>query len=184
MSEMQMKFAMAAGTAVLFLGALALNEFLFKRFEFAAGISWIYLPAGVRLLCTLLFAEAGAIGILFASWFICFFHFFPDDPLRSFAGGILAALAPWLTYRALTAGRIGTSLAGLGPWRLLGCAVAFSIASPALHHIWFALQGQREGLLDGFVVMASGDFVGTLIVLYTAKLLLSLRRRQGAPAPR
>lgn len=177
MSDMQMKFAIASGTAVLFLGAIGLNELLFARFEFAAGISWIYLPAGVRLLCTLLFAEAGALGILFASWFICFFYFFPDDPIRSFAGGILAALAPWLTYRLLIAGRIGTSLAGLGPWRLLGCAVAFSIASPALHHLWFALQGQREGLLDSFVVMASGDFVGTLIVLYTAKLLLSLRRR-------
>lgn len=177
MPDMQMKFAMAAGTAVLFLGAIGLNELLFARFEFAAGISWIYLPAGVRLLCTLLFAEAGALGILFASWFICFFYFFPDDSIRSFAGGILAALAPWLTYRLLIAGRISSSLAGLGPWRLLGCALAFSIASPALHHFWFALQGQREGLLGSFLVMASGDFVGTLIVLYTAKLLLSLRRR-------
>ncbi|QOY96064.1 hypothetical protein IM543_09645 [Massilia sp. UMI-21] len=177
MSDMRLKFAMGAATALLFLGAIWLNELLFARFEFAAGISWIYLPAGVRLLCTLLFAEAGALGILVASWLICFFYFFPDDPIRSFAGGILAALAPWLTYRALVAGQIGSSLAGLGPWRLLGCALAFSIASPALHHIWFALQGQREGLLDGFLVMASGDLVGTLIVLYAAKLVLSLLRR-------
>lgn len=177
MSDLQMKFAMGATTAVLFLGAIWLNELLFARFEFAAGISWIYLPAGVRLLCTLVFAEAGAIGILVASWLICFFYFFPNDPIRSFAGGILAALAPWLTYRVLVAGRIGTSLAGLGPWRLLGCAVAFSIASPALHHIWFALHGQEEGLLRSFLVMASGDFVGTLIVLYTAKLVLVMRQR-------
>lgn len=177
MSDMQLKFAMGAGTAVLFLGAIGLNELLFTSFEFARGISWIYLPAGVRLLCTLLFAEAGALGILAASWLICFFYFFPDDPLRSFAGGILAALAPYLTYRILVAGRIGSSLARLGPWRLLGCALAFSIASPALHHFWFALQGQREGLLEGFLVMASGDFVGTCIVLYAAKLALSLRPR-------
>jgi hypothetical protein len=177
MYDLRLKFVMAAGTAVFFLGAIGLNELLFASFEFAQGISWIYMPAGVRLLCTLLFAEAGAIGILFASWLICFFYFFPDDPIRSFAGGILAALAPYLTYRMLVASRIGSSLAGLGPWRLLGCALAFSIASPALHHIWFALQGQREGLLEGFLVMASGDFVGTCIVLYSAKMLLSLRRR-------
>ena len=177
MSDMQLKFAMGAGTAVLFLGAIGLNELLFARFEFARGISWIYLPAGVRLLCTLLFAEAGALGILAASWLISFFYFFPDDPIRAFAGGIVAALAPYLTYRVLVAGRIGSSLAGLGPWRLLGCALAFSVASPALHHLWFALQGQREGLLEGFLVMASGDFFGTCIVLYTAKLVLSLRPR-------
>ncbi|MCA1856513.1 hypothetical protein LE190_11365 [Massilia oculi] len=176
MSDMQWKFAAGAGTALLFLGAIALNELLFSSFEFARGISWVYLPAGVRLLCTLLFAEAGALGILAASWLICFFYFFPDDPIRSFIGGILAALAPYLTYRMLVAGRIDASLAGLGPWRLLGCALAFSLASPALHHLWFALRGQREGLLDSFLVMASGDLVGTLIVLYGAKLLLLLRR--------
>ena len=174
MSGIQLKFLMGAVTAVLFLGAIGLNELLFAWIEFAPGISWIYMPAGVRLLCTLLFAEAGALGILVASWLICFFYFFPDDPIRSFAGGILAALAPWLTYRWLVAGRVDASLAGLGPWRLLGCALAFSIASPLLHHIWFALQGQREGLLDGFFVMASGDFVGTLIVLYSAKLVLAM----------
>lgn len=177
MSGFPLKFAMSAGTALLFLGTIGLNELLFKWVEFAHGISWIYLPAGVRLLCILLFAEAGAIGILVASWLICFFHFFPNDPIRSFAGGILAALAPYLTYRLLVAGRVGPSLAGLGPWRLLGCALAFSIASPLLHHIWFALQGQREGLLHGFFVMASGDLIGTIVVLYTAKLILSMRQQ-------
>ncbi|UVW30215.1 hypothetical protein [Massilia sp. H6] len=172
-----MKFAMIGATAALFLGTIALNELLFARMEFAQGISWIYLPAGVRLLCILLFAEAGAIGILLASWLICFLYFFPNDAIRSFAGGILAALAPYLTYRWLVAGQITQSLAGLGPWRLLGCALAFSIASPLLHHIWFALQGQREGLIDGFFAMASGDLVGTIIVLYTAKLILFLHQR-------
>ena len=177
MSGIPLKFAMIAATALFFLGTIAINEFLFARLEFAHGISWIYLPAGVRLLCILLFAEAGAIGILLASWLVCFLYFFPDDAIRSFAGGILAALAPYLTYRWLVAGQLKPSLAGLGPWRLLGCALAFSIASPLLHHIWFALQGQREGLVDGFFVMASGDLIGTLIVLYTAKVLISLRRQ-------
>jgi len=177
MSNTQFKFAMGATTAALFLGVIGLNELLFASMEFARGISWVYLPAGVRLLCTLLFAEAGAIGILLAGWLICFFYFFPDDPLRSFAGGIIGALAPYLTYRVLVAGRIGSSLEGLGPLRLLACAAAFSLASPALHHLWFALQGQRDGLLDGFLVMATGDFIGTLLVLYVAKLLISMRQQ-------
>jgi hypothetical protein len=169
---------MAAATVVLFLSMIALNELLFTRLEFARGINWIYLPAGMRLLCTLLFAEAGAIGLLIASWLICFFYFFPDDPIRSFVGGILAAVAPYLVYRLMLIGAgARTSLADLTPLRLLGYAVAFSVASPLLHHIWFAVQGQTDNLVRGFLVMAAGDLTGTLIVLYTAKAALALTTR-------
>jgi hypothetical protein len=162
-------------TVVIFVGALALNELIFKALEFGPGINWIYLPAGVRLLALLLFAEAGAVGILLASWIVCFFWLFPDDYLRSFAGGILAAAAPYLCYRGAQAWfGIKPSLANLTPRRLLLCALAYSIASPLLHHIWFALHGDQVDLVRGFAVMFAGDLAGTLIVLYTAKATLSL----------
>lgn len=180
MPDSQLKLTMAAGTAFLFVATIVLNELLFTRLEFAPGINWIYLPAGVRLLCVLLFAEAGAVGLLAASWLVCFFHFFPNDPLRSFVGGILAALAPYLAYRALLAGGMGASLRGMDGKRLLGCALLFSVASPAMHHAWFALQGQHDGLWRGFLVMASGDLAGTLIVLYGARLGLNAFPRDPA----
>lgn len=169
MSDSRFKLTMAAGTAMLFIATIILNEMLFRRLEFVPGINWIYLPAGIRLLCVLLFAEAGAAGLLAASWLVCFFHFFPNDPLRALAGGVIAALAPYLAYRALLASGMGASLGEMDGWRLLGCALLFSVASPAMHHAWFALMGQHDGLWHGFFVMASGDLAGTLIVLYTAQ---------------
>ncbi|HEY0489613.1 MAG TPA: hypothetical protein VGD30_08895 [Telluria sp.] len=165
---------MAAATVVLFCSALFVNELLFTRLEFAPGINWIYLPAGMRLLCILLFAEAGAVGLLLVSWGVCFLYFFPDDVLRSFVGGVIAAAAPYLVYRGagwLAGAR--TSLADLTPARLLAYALAFSIASPLLHHFWFALRGQ-DNLMSGFLAMAAGDLAGTLIVLYSAKALLAV----------
>lgn len=179
MPDSQLKLTMAAGTAMLFIVTIILNELLFTRLEFAPGINWIYLPAGVRLLCVLLFAEAGALGLLAASWLVCFFHFFPNDPLRAFVGGILGALAPYLAYRALLAAGMGASLRGMDGKHLLGCALLFSVASPAMHHAWFALQGQQDELVHGFLVMASGDLAGTLIVLYGARFAL----RAFAPHP-
>ncbi len=97
-SQLKLHSSMIGATILLFLLALAINELLFTRLEFAPGINWIYLPAGVRLLCTLLFAEAGAIGLLLVSWGVCFFYFFPNDPVRSFMGGILASASPYLVY--------------------------------------------------------------------------------------
>ena len=181
MSQARLNLCMVGATVILFCSALVVNELLFTRLEFARGINWIYLPAGMRLLCILLFAEAGAIGLLLVSWAVCFFYFFPDDLLRSFVGGIMAAAAPYLVYRgaaAITGQR--TSLAGLTPARLLAYAVAFSIASPLLHHLWFALRGQ-DNLAQGFIVMAAGDLAGTLIVLYTAKGLLALLPSRALP---
>lgn len=166
-------------TIVIFIGSLVLNELLFSASELVPGINWIYLPAGVRLLAMLMFAEAGAVGLLLASWLVSYFWFFPDDHLRALVGGILATAAPYLCYRGAQAWfGITPSLANLTPRRLLLCALAYSIASPLLHHIWFALRGDDVDLVRGFTAMFAGDLFGTLIVLYTAKAAVSLTRRR------
>lgn len=173
MSQLKLNVLMVAATAALFLATLWLNELLFTRLEFASGINWIYLPAGIRLLSTLLFGGAGAIGLLLVSWGVCFFYFFPDDLIRSFMGGILASAAPYLVYYIMQRHwGLQATLQNLTPRRLLLCAFAFSLASPLLHHLWFAFA-EPERPLSGFFVMATGDFVGTLLVLYTAKFILS-----------
>jgi hypothetical protein len=181
MSQLRLNLAMASVTCILFLAALAVNELLFRHVEFAPGIAWIYLPAGVRLLSTLLFAEAGAIGLLIVSWLVCFLYFFPNDPVRAFMGGILASAAPYLVYRVMQM-RFGfdSNLANLSPKRLLYCALVFSLASPALHHLWFALYEHPDHLLKSFSAMAIGDLSGTLIVLYSAKFVLLKTAKQNA----
>lgn len=173
-TQLRLQALMVLATMVLFVAMLAINEWLFTRFEFARGINWIYLPAGIRLLSTLLFAEAGAVGLLLVSWLVSYFYFFRDDPARAFAGGILATLAPYAIYRvAQHEYGLLASLSNLTPKRLLVLIVAYSVASPLLHHIWFALQGQ-DNLVQGFLVMVAGDLTGTLLVIYTIKSALSL----------
>jgi hypothetical protein len=173
-SNLRHQAGQVAATFVLFLAMLWANDWLFRRLEFAPGINWVYLPAGMRLLCTLLFAEAGAVGLLLVSWFVSFVYFFPDNPERAFVGGILAALAPWLVYRgARRVYGFQGSLRNLTPGRLLVLALVYSVASPLLHHAWFALRGQDD-LLPGFLAMFVGDLAGTLIVLYGIKGLMAL----------
>lgn len=178
-SSFRSHVAQVAATIVLFLAALRLNDWLFLHLEFVPGINWVYLPAGMRLVCTLLFAEAGAIGLLLVSWYVSFMLFFPHDHERAFMGGIIAALAPYATYRAAQRfyGMDGM-LSNLTPGRLLVLALLYSLASPLLHHLWFAWRGQTQ-LLDSFLVMFVGDLAGTLIVLYLLKLLLSLVPRRA-----
>jgi hypothetical protein len=181
MYNARLQVAMVVVTMLAFVALLALNELLFARLEFAPGINWIYLPAGLRLLCILLFGTAGAIGLLLASWLVCFFYFFPDDYLRSFVGGVLASAAPYLVYRiAQHFYGLHINLVNLSPRRLLLCVLAYALASPLLHHLWFASQGYPGNLVSGFAVMATGDLLGTLIVIYTIKLLLSALPQHAA----
>lgn len=173
MPPLLMHLCMVLITIILFLAALAVNHLLFAKLEFAPGINWVYLPAGVRLLCTLLFAEAGALGLLLVSWFVSFVYFFPNDSMRAFVGGILATVAPYGVYRvARFQFGLQASLANLSTGRLLACALAFSLASPLLHHLWFAFHEGRTDLFSGFLAMAVGDLAGTLLVLYFAKWVL------------
>ena len=181
MSQFRLNLSMVFATNIMFILMLVVNEWLFTRWEFARGINWIYLPAGMRLLCTLLFGEAGAIGLLIVSWLVCFFYFFPGDFVRSFMGGILAAAAPYLVYRiAQQAYGLRASLTNLTPRRLLICIIAYSVASPLLHHLWFFLRGDTNQIMQGFLVMFIGDLMGTLIVVYTMKILLSFLPVQHA----
>jgi len=181
MSQFRLNVAMVAATIVLFLMTLSLNEMIFTRLEFARGINWIYLPAGVRLLSTLLFGGAGAVGLLIVSWLVCFFYFFPDDYVRSFMGGILAAAAPYLVYRlAEYFFGLHASLANLTPKRLLICILGYGFASPFFHHIWFFVHGDTQDFFSDFFVMFVGDLFGSLIVVYAIKGLLSVHRTHFA----
>lgn len=177
---------MVLATMVLFAGFLMLNEWLFIRFEYAPGINWVYLPAGMRLVCTLLFGGAGAVGLLIVSWLVNFLHLFPGDPVRSFVGGLIGAGAPYLVY-LLARSRFGlqASLVNLTPRRLLVCILGYSVASPLLHHVWFLFHGDPGDLLGGLLAMFVGDLLGTLIVVYAMKALLSLfpRPDQGRSPP-
>lgn len=83
--------------------------------------------------------------------------------------------APYLTYKIAQQNfGLHASLSNLSPWHLLICIVCYSVASPLMHHIWFALRGETDNIVHSFFVMFIGDLSGTLIVVYAMKMLLSL----------
>jgi hypothetical protein len=173
MSSLPLRVVSIVGTALFFIGSLWANQEIFAHSEFVRGVNWIYLPAGIRLLSTLLLGVDGALGLLFASWLVNFFYFFPNDPVRSFVGGVIAAAAPYAVYRlAREIYGLNASLSNLTAGRLLVLSVAYAIAGPLMHHIWFYLRGDSSHIVWRFFAMVIGDFSGTLIVIYTLKAAL------------
>lgn len=161
-------------TLIAFLGLNWLNELLFLRFEHSAGVNWVFLPAGIRLLATLLFGFAGFVGLLLAGFYLNFHHFVFQDEARAVYGAVAGAGGPYLAYLfAKHWFDLGPRLGNLTARRLLVTGVLCGIVSPAFHHAFMWVQ---KGQVDwaALTAMITGDIVGILIVLYTAKGLLTL----------
>ena len=170
-------------TIVAFLFLNWVNELMFIQFEHSAGINWVFIPAGVRLLATLLFGFAGFVGLLLASLYLNFHHFAFDSEVRALSGAVAAAGGPYLAYLfAKHWFDLGPRLGGLTARRLLVTGVLCGLASPAFHHAFMWVQ---TGLVDwlGLVVMMVGDIVGILIVLFIAKGVITLAARRGLTGP-
>ena len=164
----------AALTIFVFLALNRVNEFVFGPFEHSAGINWVFLPAGIRLLATLLFGAAGFLGLLLVSLYLNFQHFVFPDQVRALSGAIAGAGGPYLAYLfAKHWFDLGPRLKNLTAQRLLVTGVLCGIMSPAFHHAFMWVQ---TGLLDwtALGIMITGDIVGILIVLYLAKGLIVL----------
>lgn len=170
---------MVAATVTLFLAMNTVNEALFQRFEFANGINWVFLPAGLRLLATLVFGGAGAIGLLIAGLLLNFYHFQFDGTGRMIAGAIAGAAGPYLVYRfGVWRYRFSASLIHLTSRRLLLLVLMCSAASPLLHHLWMLYDGHTHGWVQSYLAMFVGDLNGTLLVIYAIKLALAFLPRR------
>jgi voltage-gated potassium channel Kch len=170
-----------AASAVLYYSFFRLNAYAFSAFKVHAGASWIFLPAGLRLLSTLLMGGEGALGVLLASALIVAIDFPPSDLLTFMLTPLLSAGAPYLVYRLALRSGMPATLTQLTPLKLAQLGVIYAFASAGLHSIWFYLRDIHPDLLIGFTSMFIGDLAGTLIMLYLIKMLLAVLRSLRAP---
>ena len=158
-------------------GFFKLNESVFNDLLFSTGVNWIFLPAGLRLLLTLLFAEEGAIGITIASIAIGINHYFTNDVLTAVISGAISGIAPYVARLiVLNKLRLKSDLTNLSLGNLFLCILIFAVISPLMHQLWFYYAGYTQNFLTSLSVMTLGDFIGSLIVIYSAKLLINIWR--------
>ncbi|MGB4345014.1 MAG: hypothetical protein WBJ21_01310 [Burkholderiaceae bacterium] len=170
---MQLQLFSIIFSGLLYVGFYNLNTSLFQALEYSAGVSWIFLPAGMRLLCTLLFAEEGAVGLFLAAATIILMKYPEMDLVTGFGAATISAGAPFLVYRCALYWGMPSTLKQLTAYRLSILILVYSAASACLHQTWFALRGLSSNPLQSFVAMFTGDLVGTLIVIYAMKMCLA-----------
>ena len=157
----------------LWIGLFALNGWLFDRLAFSEQVSWIFLPAALRMIAVLLAGWVGALGIFLGSVATSIYLLGLNDPDYILIVGGISAFAP--TAALLLCARFwGTqlNLAGLSATHLLLLSTVSAGFTAVMHNVYFVFLGTVDAVASSTGAMFVGDLIGTLIVLYGAKWLL------------
>lgn len=167
-----------AGCAAAYLAMFWLNQLVFASSGFSQGVDWVFLPSGVRLAAVLVFVHWGALGVALATAAISWHSHAEGGVLAASITGVISGFAPWLArWLYLRLAGIGTDLAQLSSGTLLRMAALFAVITALMHQLWYWSRGMTQDLLQSTAVMAVGDFVGCLIVLYAIKAGLAALSR-------
>jgi hypothetical protein len=166
-------------SVVAYSGLFYINSWLTAHLTYGLGVSWIYLPAGLRLFLTLIFGLPGALGIAFCSFFISYFGDFPHEITTCLGVGLISGFAPYLArIFVLTNIKIESDLSDLSIYKLIACILIYSLLSAGLHQWWFAIRDLDEsGGLNHFLVMFMGDVFGTVLLIALIKYSLDLLKQ-------
>lgn len=163
-------------SGIAYTSLFYINSWLTAQLTYGLGVSWIYLPAGLRLFLTLIFGLPAALGIAICSFLISYLGEFPHEMTTCLGVGLISGFAPYLArIFVLTNIKIESDLSDLSIYKLITCILIYSLLSAGLHQWWFAVRGLDEaGSLNHFLVMFAGDIFGTVLLIAVIKYSLDL----------
>lgn len=170
--EWVFSLAIIIAIAAVWIGLFKLNNLVFSSTGVSQYISWIFLPAAIRMLSVVLLDWLGAAG-LFLGAVITSEPTIDHNLTEAFMLAGLSALGPILALNLCAQWlKIPVNLAGLGLKQLFLLSLVGALCNVIPHNVYFYFAGRMENTFDGLVPMFIGDLSGTAIVLYLAALTL------------
>ncbi len=172
--------ASAIVVALLWLLLFRLNQWAFSSFEVTVFITWVFLPAAIRMLAVMVCDWVGALGLFAGALFTN-----QTDPTGELTDGLMLAflsatgplVAFWFCTRFLS---LPSNLTGLTARQLLVFATMGAVFNAVPHNIYFYLSGRMASPIEGLVPMFFGDLLGTVVVLYAVSFALRLIFKRSA----
>ncbi len=171
--------ATAVTSGILFSLSFRLNQFFDALFVYSAGISLLFLPAGVKLLAVLVGRLPAIIGLLVVSIYLGA-GIWPDKPMSSV---VYFAFVSLMTYPIAAFGlmhllHIRQDLSNLRYHHIVWLSVAASVLNGVVHNWLYLTQGvtASDELWQKSAAMALGDFMGCFVVVALFHATMSLLR--------
>jgi len=174
------KTALTFLSAVLFVGFFQFNNWVFSNFQYSEGISWIFLPAGFRIILVLVLGLPGALGLMLGSWLIDWDVFSQGQIVLALTNGLVGGLTPWLVMKYLIKRKwLSPHLHTLNATQLLNLTLIFAAASALTHQlVWLLLERPQLNIWIDIWPMFVGNALGALLMLYSLKFVLDRFHRK------
>ncbi len=180
-------FTLAA--TIVWCGFTLGYSWIFAWAEWVPGINLVYLPHGLRMILVILFAEAGAVGIVLGTVLIGI-ELVLTNPALGLAHSLVAGTAVWLAARFVIKPSPQSSLlpqtaggiAAIDGRSLVVLAFVSSVLNSSGHVLgWMLFDAEAKQLDVRFATMFTGDLLGAVILLYALRALILFIERKQTP---
>lgn len=172
--------ATAIVSGVLFSLSFRLNPFFDEQFVYAAGISLLFLPAGVKLLAVLVGRLPAIIGLLIVSVYLGA-GIWPNQPMTTVVYFAFVSLMtyPIAAFSMMRLLHIHQNLSNLRYHHIVTLSLVASALNGVVHNWLYWTQGvtASEELWQKSAAMALGDFMGCFVVVALFHAGMSALRR-------
>jgi predicted permease len=178
--------ATAVTSGILFSLSFRLNQYFDEQFVYSAGISLLFLPAGVKLLAVLVGRLPAILGLLVVGIYLGV-GIWPD---KSMASIVYFAIVSLMTYPVAAFGlmrvlHIRHDLSNLRYHHIVLLSLAASVLNGVVHNWLYWSQGvtASEELWQKSAAMAMGDFMGCFVVVALFHAATGVLRRARRHTP-
>ena len=172
--------------AVMFLLFFIFNDIVFHSLALDQKVSWIFLPAGLRLMFALVYRWQSFWG-LWAGSFVAGIYASPGEPFVFLAlTAFISAMNPLiaLTLMEKLTQSFTTTLGDLKLSSILSLAIIQATLCTTLHHLCFVIfkKTPQDDLFSHLFVMFFGDMIGIvmLMILLTFMFKVLIHRHRKA----
>ena len=163
----------ALASGIVWLASWQLAQPLLHFIQVKAGITLLYIPAGIRLVILLISGLWGALGIVLAFPFALVQQFPNATWLEIFVYSCIAGIVPYGTvlWTCQTA-KVSRDLGSLRAIHLPLLAATVSVTGALAYSLALMAFGrfERGTFLQDFTAMAAGDFLGCFAVVLLVRL--------------
>lgn len=164
----------AMGITTVWVALYQLNNWFFSEIYLNSFISWIFLPAAIRMFAVMINGWAGTLGLFFGA-ILTNLSQLEFEPLNALVLAGLSALGPLAAVHLCTRWlQLPVDFAGLQRSQLLVFAAAGALFNVIPHNLFFYMTGLSDDPWSGVLPMLVGDLSGTLIVLYVASFSIRM----------